>query len=59
MVVNIDNDCIALTQNYVSESNLVDCYEFLKDKPDQISGLRDFYNTNDFKQQFRYFILFS
>ena len=52
MVVNLDNDCIALTQNYVSETNLVDCYEFLKDKSDQISGLRDCYNTDEFKQNF-------
>ena len=40
MVVNID-DCIALTHNYVSTSNLGDCLRFLRDKPDQISGVRD------------------
>lgn len=40
MVVNID-DCIALTHNYVSTSNLSDCLRFLREKPDQISGVRD------------------
>jgi hypothetical protein len=40
MVINLD-DCIALTHNYVSTSNLVDCLRFLKDKPDQVSGVRD------------------
>jgi hypothetical protein len=37
MVVNLD-DCIAITQNYVSASNLGDCLKFLREKPDQISG---------------------
>jgi len=40
MVVNLD-DCIALTHNYVSLSNLPDCLKFLRDTPDQISGVRD------------------
>lgn len=40
MVVNLD-DCIALTQNYVSTCNLADCLRFLRDTPDQISGVRD------------------
>lgn len=40
MVVNLD-DCIALTHNYVSTSNLSDCLRFLREKPDQISGVRD------------------
>lgn len=40
MVVNLD-DCIAITQNYVSSSNLADCLRFLKFKPEQISGVRD------------------
>jgi hypothetical protein len=40
MVINLD-DCIALTQNYVSSSNLADCLRFLKFKPEQISGVRD------------------
>lgn len=40
MVVNLD-DCIAITQNYVSTSNLVDCLRFLREKTDQISGIRD------------------
>lgn len=40
MVVNLD-DCIALTHNYVSSSNLADCLRFLRDTPDQISGVRD------------------
>jgi len=40
MVVNLD-DCIALTHNYVSTSNLADCLRFLREKPDQISGVRD------------------
>ena len=37
MVLNLD-DCIAITQNYVSTSNLSDCLRFLREKPDQISG---------------------
>ena len=40
MVINLD-DCIALTHNYVSTSNLSDCLKFLREKPDQISGVRD------------------
>eukprot|EP01041_Mallomonas_annulata_P002453 gene2453-4766_t len=40
MVVNLD-DCIALTHNYVSSSNLANCLKFLREKPDQISGVRD------------------
>tara|TARA_B110000090_G_C13071153_1_gene327317 strand:- start:121 stop:513 length:393 start_codon:yes stop_codon:yes gene_type:complete len=40
MVVNLD-DCIALTHNYVSSSNLSDCLRFLRETPDQISGVRD------------------
>jgi hypothetical protein len=32
---------IALTQNYVSKSNLPDVLRFLKTKPQQISGCRD------------------
>jgi hypothetical protein len=40
MVVNLD-DCIALTHNYVSTSNLANCLRFLRDKKDQISGVRD------------------
>lgn len=40
MVINLD-DCIALTHNYVSTSNLSDCLRFLRTKPDQVSGVRD------------------
>ena len=40
MVVNLD-ESIALTHNYVSTSNLSDCLRFLRDKTDQISGVRD------------------
>ena len=40
MVVNLE-PCIALTHNYVSTSNLSDCLHFLREKRDQISGLRD------------------
>ena len=40
MVLNLDS-CIALTQNYVSSSNLCDVLRFLRDTPDQISGVRD------------------
>ena len=39
-VFNLD-DSIALTQNYVSASNLRDVLDFLEHKPDQISGVRD------------------
>jgi hypothetical protein len=41
MVINLD-DCIAITQNYVSTSNLSDCLRFLREKPDQISGMSIF-----------------
>lgn len=40
MVINLDLS-IALTHNYVSTSNLADCLRFLRDKVDQISGVRD------------------
>lgn len=40
MVVNLDA-CVALTHNYVSTSNLSDCLQFLREKKEQISGLRD------------------
>ena len=40
-VLNLDNDSIALTQNYVSASNLSDVLKFLRDKKQQISGCRD------------------
>ena len=39
-VINLD-DSIALTHNYVSTSNLSDCLHFLREKTDQISGVRD------------------
>jgi ribosomal protein L16 Arg81 hydroxylase len=40
MVVNLE-DCIALTQNYCSTSNLSACLRFFREKVDQISGVRD------------------
>ena len=41
-VLNLDDGLsIALTQNYVSKSNLSDVLRFLKTKPQQISGCRD------------------
>ena len=41
-VVNIDPGMsIALTQNYVSSTNLANVLRFLKTRPDQISGCRD------------------
>ncbi|KAJ1414119.1 hypothetical protein B484DRAFT_297154, partial [Ochromonadaceae sp. CCMP2298] len=40
MVVNLE-DSIALTHNYVSTSNLADVLRFLREKTDQISGVRD------------------
>lgn len=40
MVVNLDA-CVALTHNYVSTSNLSDCLHFLREKKEQISGVRD------------------
>ena len=45
MVINLD-DSLALTHNYVSTSNLSDCLHFLREKTDQISGVRD-RNTSD------------
>lgn len=39
---NLNDDvCIALTQNYVSHSNLSDVIRFLKTREQQISGIRD------------------
>lgn len=40
MVINLE-ESIALTHNYVSTSNLADCLRFLREKTDQISGIRD------------------
>ena len=40
MVINLD-ESIAITQNYVSESNLADVLLFLQKTPEQISGVRD------------------
>ena len=40
MVINLD-ESIAITQNFVSESNLADVLLFLKMTPEQISGVRD------------------
>ena len=40
MVINLD-ESIAITQNFVSESNLADVLLFLKTTPEQISGVRD------------------
>ena len=39
-VLNLD-ESVAITQNYVSESNLASVLHFLRSKPDQISGVRD------------------
>lgn len=52
MVINLDEESMAITQNYVSSTNLIDCYEFLKDKSDQISGLRDRYNSDEYRRKF-------
>ena len=38
MVINLEYS-VAITHNYVSSSNLIDCLTFLKYKEDQISGL--------------------
>eukprot|EP00730_Choanoeca_flexa_P006096 TRINITY_DN12084_c3_g2_i12.p1 TRINITY_DN12084_c3_g2~~TRINITY_DN12084_c3_g2_i12.p1 ORF type:complete len:489 (+),score=85.72 TRINITY_DN12084_c3_g2_i12:118-1584(+) len=37
MVLNLE-DTIALTQNYISASNLSSALRFMRDKPDQVSG---------------------
>eukprot|EP01138_Halocafeteria_seosinensis_P000852 gb/GECG01000875.1/.p1 GENE.gb/GECG01000875.1/~~gb/GECG01000875.1/.p1 ORF type:complete len:546 (+),score=65.82 gb/GECG01000875.1/:1-1638(+) len=37
--LNLERDTVALTQNYVSSVNLPTVMDFLKDKPDQVSGL--------------------
>uniref|UniRef100_A0A7S1TU82 JmjC domain-containing protein n=1 Tax=Phaeomonas parva TaxID=124430 RepID=A0A7S1TU82_9STRA len=41
LVLNLDDVCVAITQNYVSASNLKLVVDFLKYKEDQISGVRD------------------
>ena len=40
-VLNLDDNSVALTQNYVSASNLPDVLRFLDSKKDHISGCRD------------------
>jgi hypothetical protein len=40
MVLNLEAS-LALTHNYVSSSNLADVLAFLRDTPEQISGIRD------------------
>ena len=43
-VINLENT-LAITQNFVSEENLIQVLKFLKEKPDQISGYKgDLYN---------------
>lgn len=39
LVVNLENG-IALTQNFVPKSHLADALEFLKEKPDQVTGFK-------------------
>lgn len=39
LVVNLESG-IALTQNFVPKSHLVDALEFLRDKPDQVTGFK-------------------
>ena len=41
MVINLDDVNIAVTHNYVSQSNLATVLRFLQKKVDQISGCRD------------------
>jgi len=41
MVVNLDDINIAITHNYVSETNLSSVFKFLSEKRDQVSGCRD------------------
>lgn len=39
IVINVEPDTIAVTQNYVARSNLLPVLRFLSAKPDQISGV--------------------
>jgi hypothetical protein len=39
MVVNLDELSVAVTQNYLADSNLPDALRFFRETPDQISGL--------------------
>lgn len=39
LVVNLESG-IALTQNFIPKSHLVDALEFLKEKPDQVTGFK-------------------
>ncbi|RUS16986.1 hypothetical protein BC938DRAFT_476395 [Jimgerdemannia flammicorona] len=49
MVVNLE-DSIAITQNYVGAHNLLNVLRFLRDKPNQVSGVSD---TDGFYIKFR------
>lgn len=41
MVINLDDFNLAITHNYVSDSNLVNVLKFLSTNRDQVSGCRD------------------
>lgn len=41
MVINLDDFNLAITHNYVSDSNLGNVLKFLSTKRDQVSGCRD------------------
>jgi hypothetical protein len=41
MVVNLDEFNLAITHNYVADSNLANVLKFLSTKRDQVSGCRD------------------
>ena len=53
LVLNMDDVCIAITQNYASASNLKSVLRFLRDKPDQISGVRDRIEDGDEAEESR------
>ena len=50
--LNTEHDTIAITQNFVSETNLPSVLKFLREKPEQISGLRRDQTREEFVRMF-------
>lgn len=52
-VLNLEDDTIAITQNYVSRCNLLHVTDFIRERPDQVSGFDDDATPRSFEQLFR------